>query len=243
MTIAETTCPDVSKAEITSLRSDGIEPTLDDIAQLIALGREVEARDGFCASVFDVPVMCRDAELYPITLQAERWLAKVRPIMGDSAYLHSIGYACAVGRNPCAFRSVSTAKNAIDAVEAWANEYPVGREELADAIAHCLEADDPIQVLEEIEDEKQAPELRKPHNPTVLDRLLEDIACEYGWDARDLTCHAMPEIMRMADALQRRRTALAGAGGAEAQDSAQATAFRRLLCAAELIRRREADGN
>lgn len=69
-------CPELAKEAVAELRADGIEPTLDDIAELIEAARKVEEPSRRTSPWFEgdpVRVGPNGPTLRPLSIQAEEW--------------------------------------------------------------------------------------------------------------------------------------------------------------------------
>ena len=103
-------CPELARSEIELLRADGIEPTLDELAELFELAKRVEspfARTNPIASRAPIAVGSSNLRLWPLSLRAEAWLEQhAAKLSTFGAAL--VGYAAAFGREPGTLESLAT---------------------------------------------------------------------------------------------------------------------------------------
>ena len=137
----------VAGGAIERLKRQGVEPDLDDIIALHELGKRLENPKGQASlCVTGNPVRVGNATLWPLSIGAERWLngKALDWFDGDSAVsLYAVAFAYAMSKTPEVLQELVTAKQAIEAVNDWANQCGATQDEISDAIEQLLPEEKP----------------------------------------------------------------------------------------------------
>jgi hypothetical protein len=150
-------CPAIAAAEIERLRSNGIQPTLDEMAWLMSLGERVESPPAATNPLLGaVPVVAGCEPFFRLTCQARWWLSLAREWFAGVAIAHALGYAYRHGRTPGAFDALVTPAAAQRAVAEWRRRLPITDDELMDAIDRLVDNDAPARPGEEPSEENHA---------------------------------------------------------------------------------------
>ena len=127
-------CPDITKAELKKLRTDGIEPTLDELTTLIMAGRAIESpRPPMIPAVTVPPVaVCEGVIMWPLTLQAALWHNHALDWWrGTMEQVGGYGYALCHGRIKHHFDALYDETAARLAVDCWLRRLSITLEELS----------------------------------------------------------------------------------------------------------------
>jgi len=112
--------PDIVAAEIEKLRAAGIEPTLEELAQLLYWGRRVENPAGEVSPLIeDAGIVVGRHVLRPLSVQAEHWMSAVQQWMGNRLLPYAYAFAAEAGREVGAFDGLYNRRAAVDVVDAW----------------------------------------------------------------------------------------------------------------------------
>lgn len=222
------TCPDLARIEIETLRADGIEPTLDELTELIELGRRAECPHGRTnpvASRAPIRAGVDGPRLWPLTLQAEAWIEQ------HAGKLETLGaalvcYASAIGREPGAFDGLATWRDIGDAVREWAAGLTCTADDLADAADRLTGGQEP----------ETAP--GDPDARADIEDMLAALVVESGQPIEYWLAHTSAEFVAALDAVASKRAASAGMARKDMDESAQA--MRNLMWAAKRVRDRAA---
>jgi hypothetical protein len=93
----------IAESEITAIRAEGIEPTVDEIVWLNDLGRTVENPSGRTDyALAGYPVRCGDVTLWPFSIASGTWFDDVACALfkTDAMQFWCLAYALANARNP-----------------------------------------------------------------------------------------------------------------------------------------------
>jgi hypothetical protein len=147
MGATQSTCPELAREIIGALRADGIEPTLDQIAELIHLARKVQEPSRRTSPWYEGdPVRAGESgpTLRPLTIQAEEWFDwAVSEFTDDKWRGLAFCYAAQNGRAPGAFDDLWDSKKARAALRSYARRLPCNRVELESAAMRIMDAASP----------------------------------------------------------------------------------------------------
>jgi len=222
------TCPDITKSEVGMLRQDGIEPTLDELAELIELGRRVHeppGRTNPLASRAHIRVGVSDLMLPPLSAQAMFWLD------GNSEKFATLGaamvcYAAANGRRECAFDELVTWRDIVARVRGWAACQTATNDELQDAAEILMGEREPESAPEE--------DARGPGFPAIM----AELANGSGQTVDYWLAHTSAEVLGGLEAIATARAAIAGVGGDTGDSDGDQQRMRDLMWCVERIRAR-----
>jgi len=221
-------CPDIARHEIGKLRSDGIEPTLDELAEIIELGRRVEnPRCNLSPMVEPEPLYLADRVLWPLTLQAEEWFATMGGSFAGEFGLCAVCYAAQHGRETGAFVPLYTMRAAMEAVRAWRAGCTATIEEVAEA-AERLTGHAPREESK-----------RKPADAD-LGRILAELMAATGQPPEYWLVRTSVHMLDVLRAVLRREAAAVGQPARAPDESREA--LRQMMLAIEAIRGRAGNG-
>jgi len=130
-------CPEITAAEVSKMKAEGINPTLDELTMLILTGRIVENPKAPVIPSVGVPpvAVCDGVVLWPATLQGEFWHAYASTLWTSTAdVVKGFAYSLCHGRIPSHFDGLYDDRAARAAVKRWAGSLSVTLEELSACI-------------------------------------------------------------------------------------------------------------
>lgn len=145
------TCPEMAKDIIASLRADGIEPTLDQIAELIELARRVQEPTRKTSPWYEgAPVRAGESGpiLRPLTIQAVEWYDwAVSHFAADETRGMAFCFAAERGHIAGAFDDLWTVAGAKRKLNEYARRLSCTRAELESAAMRVMDESNPGDVL------------------------------------------------------------------------------------------------
>lgn len=220
-------CPDITRAEVAKLREAGIEPTLDELAELVLLGKRVEnPRCNLPVTVEPEPLYLADRVLWPLTLQAEEWLAVMGPQFAGVPGLCAVCYAAEHSRETGAFSELYTIGAAAEAVRQWRRSCGATAEEIAAAAERLVG-----------EPSRPEPQPRGSETPD-LSRVLADLFAATGQPPEYWLTRCSQHMLDVLRAVMRRDLAAMGDPRRAPDDSG--AALRAFGLAVDAVRKRAA---
>jgi len=145
------TCPEIAKEIIASLRADNIEPTLDQIAELIELARRVQEPARKTSPWYEgTPVRAGEngPTLRPLTIQAEEWFDWAVSAFADDK-LRGVAFCLASerGRMEGAFEGLWAVAPAKRAIAEYSRTLACTRAELESAAMRIMDETNPGDVI------------------------------------------------------------------------------------------------
>ncbi len=145
---------ELAESEINDLKSQGIEPTLNEIIWINDLSRKVENPDGArpCVAIGE-PSPAGNAWLWPFTIASSRWFAKVLPWFDGNPESETLvlAFSLAHGRDVGVFSYLSNYEAVKETVAEWSDELGCTADELAEAITKILPYSDTVELDDEEE--------------------------------------------------------------------------------------------
>jgi len=224
-------CPEHAEAEILKLREAGIEPTLDELAELFELAKRVEepfAETNPLASRAPLAVGTSGLYLYPLTLQATAWMELHCEAFADMRIL-LVCYAAHVGRVPGAFDQLHGYKGILTAITDWGQTVTATATELASAEEILTGGNEPEHFAAPTQSETL----------TMCD-ILASLAVESGQPVEYWLTHTSEEMLAALNALARKQCAESGTGAPT--DPGAASRMQDLMWCVQRIRERAANG-
>jgi len=166
-------CSKLAADEVATLRSEGIEPTFDEIIWLNELGLAVEEPDGeVCAALRGSPVRCGNVILHPFTVASLEWYFRVAANHYDTEAGTSLAlaFALAHGDSPGVLRDLLTRRDIFNAVNEWKLTCSATLAELTAGVNRvCPKLSDPHNVSSDAKD-------------TTFDQVIADLVVGSGLD-------------------------------------------------------------
>lgn len=222
-------CPAVTATEVATLRAAGIEPTLDELTELIYWGQRVESPDHAGNVLLDLVPLSVGAYQFPaLTIQAQLWIELASAWFGQRLIPAAICYASLHGSTPGGLSHLLTQRAAVDAVTDWVAALALTQAQLDDAAARLLGPHDPTAGHDE-------------HGPTptvTLADVLADLEVSTGRPAAEWLANTSDHLLRCLRALYAARQQVAGNGTGhdEARKDESRDNMLRLCTVAERIR-------
>lgn len=133
----------MAKEAIRELRADGIEPTLDDIAELIDAARKVQEPSRRTSPWYEgdpIRVGPQGPTLRPMTIQAEEWFDfAVSQFADDKLRGAAFLYACEHGATAGAFDALWTRQTAETRLRKYIRAFPCARGAMESAAARLMD--------------------------------------------------------------------------------------------------------
>lgn len=226
-------CPDITQDEVSRLRSRGIEPSLNELAELIEWGRRVERpplRTNPLLARAPVAVGCSGLLLPPLTVQAELWMDHALQWFTSRTHVYAIAMAAAIGNKAGAFDGLYRQADGVAAVSTWAKACPARYEELADAVDIILG------------NEPDPPKRNEDDASTDFGAIIADLAVGTGQTADYWLTRIGPEFRAAVTAVYRAAAMNSGSEFKSGGDDESINAMRGLLQTVGRIRERAAHG-